>query len=134
MQKNKIKNFPRIFPYQLIHNDNLKEKSNESFERGYRAGKRDAIDFLTDIQKYDCETLTEAERDMVMDFLQENNLQFGYDVSSGGFYVLKLNSPAFSINQEEFNRKAQHILDTVVKPQVEKYEQLKNKQLFNSKL
>jgi hypothetical protein len=72
-----------------------------------------------------CETLTEAERDMVMDFLQENNLQFGYDISSGGFYVLKLNSPAFSINQEEFNRKAQHILDTVVKPQVEKYKQLK---------
>lgn len=29
----------------------------------------------------------------------------------------------FKIDQEEFNRKAQHILDTVVKPQVEKYEQ-----------
>ena len=29
------------------------------------------------------------------------------------------------IDQEEFNRKAQHILDTVVKPQVEKYEQAK---------
>ena len=39
-----------------------------------------------------------------------------------------------SIDQEEFNEKAQHILDTVVKPQVDKYEQLKNKQLFNSKL
>ena len=133
-KQNKMKNFPRIFPYQLIHDDNLKEKSNESFERGYRAGKRDAIDSLTNFQKYDYRTLTEAERDMVMDFLQEHNLQFGYDVSSGGFYVLKLNSPAFSINQEEFNRKAQHILDTVVKPQVEKYEQLKNKQLFQSKL
>jgi ABC-type transport system involved in Fe-S cluster assembly fused permease/ATPase subunit len=31
----------------------------------------------------------------------------------------------FSIDQEEFNQKAQHILDTVVKPQVEKYEQRK---------
>ena len=31
----------------------------------------------------------------------------------------------FKIDQEEFNRKAQHILDTVVKPQVEKYEQSK---------
>ena len=134
MQKNNMKNFPRIFPYQLIHDDDLKSMRNDSFERGHRAGKRDAIDSLRSIQAYDCKTLTEAERDMVMDFLQENNLQFGYDVSSGGFYVLKLNSPAFSINQEEFNRKAQHILDTVVKPQVEKYEQLKNKQLFNSKL
>jgi ABC-type transport system involved in Fe-S cluster assembly fused permease/ATPase subunit len=31
----------------------------------------------------------------------------------------------FSIDQDEFNQKAQHILDTVVKPQVEKYEQRK---------
>ena len=29
------------------------------------------------------------------------------------------------IDQEEFNRKAQHIFDTVVKPQVEQYEQSK---------
>jgi len=32
---------------------------------------------------------------------------------------------AFKIDQEEFNRKAQHILDTVVKPQVERYEKAK---------
>ena len=31
----------------------------------------------------------------------------------------------FKIDQEDFNRKAQHILDTVVKPQVEKYEKSK---------
>ena len=31
------------------------------------------------------------------------------------------------IDQEEFNRKAQHILDTVVKPQVERYERLRQK-------
>ena len=31
------------------------------------------------------------------------------------------------IDQEDFNRKAQHILDTVVKPQVEKYEKAKAK-------
>jgi hypothetical protein len=31
----------------------------------------------------------------------------------------------FKIDQEDFERKAQHILDTVVKPQVEKYEQAK---------
>ena len=29
------------------------------------------------------------------------------------------------IDHEEFNRKAQHIIDTVVKPQVEKYERVK---------
>jgi len=29
------------------------------------------------------------------------------------------------IDQEEFNRKAQHIIDTVVKPQVEHYEKAK---------
>lgn len=121
-----MKNFPRIFPYQLIHNDDLKSMRNGSFERGYRAGKRDAIDSLTDIQNYNCKTLTETEQTMVMNFLQEHDLQFGYDVSSGGFYVLKLNQPnTLKFNQEEFNQKAQHILDTVVKPQVEKYEQRK---------
>jgi hypothetical protein len=31
------------------------------------------------------------------------------------------------IDQEDFNRKAQHILDTVVKPQVKKYEKAKGK-------
>ena len=31
------------------------------------------------------------------------------------------------IDREEFDRKAQHILDTVVKPQVEKYEKAKAK-------
>ena len=125
--KSKMKNFPRIFPYQLIHDDDLKEKSNDSFERGYRAGKRDAIESLRGIQAYDCSTLTEDEKEMVMNFLIENNLQFGYDVSSGGFYILKLNQPnTLKIDQEEFNRKAQHILETVVKPQVERYEKAKS--------
>ena len=31
----------------------------------------------------------------------------------------------FTIDQDEFNQKAQHILDTVVIPQVDKYEQRK---------
>ena len=31
----------------------------------------------------------------------------------------------FKIDQEDFNRKAQHILDTVVKPQVKRYEESK---------
>ena len=37
------------------------------------------------------------------------------------------------IDQEEFNRKAQHILDTVVKPQVEKYEKSKAKGTLKNK-
>jgi len=35
----------------------------------------------------------------------------------------------FKIDQEEFNRKAQHILDTVVRPQVERYEQSKRNEM-----
>ena len=54
-KQNKMKNFPRIFPYQLIHNDDLKDMRNGSFERGYRAGKRDAIDSLTNFKN----TITE---------------------------------------------------------------------------
>lgn len=121
-----MKNFPRIFPYQLVHDDDLREKSNDSFERGYRAGKRDAIESLRSIQAYDCSTLTEDEHTMVMRFLIENNLEFGYNVDAGGFYVTKKHKPnTLKFNQEEFNKKAQHILDTVVKPQVKKYEQRK---------
>jgi hypothetical protein len=84
-----MKNFPRIFPYQLIHDDDLRDMRNESFERGYRAGKRDAIESLRNVQAYDCNTLTEDERTMIMDFLIEHNLEFGYNVDAGGFYVLK---------------------------------------------
>lgn len=34
---------------------------------------------------------------------------------------------SFRIDPKEFNQKAQHIVDTVVKPQVDKYEQLKKR-------
>lgn len=84
-----MKKHCRIFPYQLIHDDVLKDMRNESFERGYKTAKRESIEFLTDKQKYDCKTLTEVEQETVMRFLEYNNLQFGYDVSTGGFYVLK---------------------------------------------
>lgn len=121
-----MKNFPRIFPYQLIHNDDLKSMRNGSFERGYRAGKRDAIESLRSVQAYDCSTLTEEEREMVMSFLVENNLEFGYNVDAGGFYIIKKYKPnTLKIDLEDFNRKAQHILETVVKPQVERYEKAK---------
>jgi membrane-associated HD superfamily phosphohydrolase len=39
---------------------------------------------------------------------------------------------AMKIDQEEFNRKAQHIIETVVKPQVAKYEQAKAKEMKKS--
>jgi hypothetical protein len=124
-----MKNFPRIFPYQLIHDDDLREKSNESFERGYRTGKRDAIESLRNIQAYDCKTLTEDEHTMVMRFLIENNLEFGFNVDAGGFYVIKKHKPnTLKFNQDEFNEKAQHILDTVVIPQVERYEKAKEEE------
>jgi hypothetical protein len=123
-----MKRYPRIFPYQFVHDDDLKEKRNESFERGYRVGKRDAIESLRSVQAYDCDTLTESEKEMVMSFLVEHNLEFGYNVDAGGFYVIKKHKPnTFRIDQEEFKRKAQHILDTVVRPQVERYEKAKTK-------
>ena len=81
--------YTRIFPYQFVHDDDLKEKSNDSFERGYRAGKRDAIDSLRNVQAYDCNALTEVEQEMVMNFLIKHNLEFGYNVDAKGFYVLK---------------------------------------------
>lgn len=37
----------------------------------------------------------------------------------------RMNQTEMNIDQEDFNRKAQHILDTEVKPQVEKYERAK---------
>ena len=84
-----MKKHYRIFPYQFIHDDVLKDMRNESFERGYQTAKRDSIEFLTDKQKLDCRSLTGDEWEMVIKFLEKYNLQFGYDVSSGGFYVLK---------------------------------------------
>ena len=38
--------------------------------------------------------LTPKEKEMVMSFLIENNLEFGYNVASGGFYVLKKLTPS----------------------------------------
>jgi len=72
-----------------ISNNTAKSMRLESFERGYRAGSREAIDVLRDVQKYDCKNLNEWERAIVMQFLEQNNLEFGYDFESGGFYILK---------------------------------------------
>ena len=84
-----MKKHCRIFPYQLIHDDVLRDMKLDSFERGFLLAKRESIEFLTDKQKYDCKPLTGDEWEIVMEFLEEHNLQFGYDVSNGGFYILK---------------------------------------------
>jgi hypothetical protein len=62
---------------------------NEVFERGEKYGRKTAIDDLRDAQKYNCTNLTEEEKDTVMKYIIDNNLEFGYNVDAGGFYILK---------------------------------------------
>jgi hypothetical protein len=61
---------------------------NEVFDRGVNCGIKMAIDELRDAQKYNCIHLTEEEKDEVMKYLVDNNLEFGYNVESG-FYIVK---------------------------------------------
>lgn len=76
----------RIYTYNQI-----RIIKNEVFERGEKHGIKIAIDNLRDAQKYDCINLTEKEKTKVMSFLIENNLEFGYSLEHGGFYILKKN-------------------------------------------
>jgi len=62
---------------------------NESFERGEKYGRETAIDDLRDTQKYDCINLSEEEKATVMQYLIDNNLEFGYNAIAGGFYIMK---------------------------------------------
>ena len=64
-------------------------KKDSSYSTGLEVGKSIAIHELRDVQNYQCINLTQTEKQKVMEFLIENNLEFGYDVESGGFYVLK---------------------------------------------
>ena len=80
-------NFLDNLPY--ISNNKAKQMRLDSFERGFRVGKEEALDALRDIQKYECINLNNFEKQIVIKFLQENNLEFGYDVENGGFYILK---------------------------------------------
>jgi hypothetical protein len=61
---------------------------NEAFDRGEAVGIKMAIDELRDAQRYNCINLTEAEKDSVMKYLVDNNLEFGYNVDEG-FYIVK---------------------------------------------
>jgi hypothetical protein len=67
----------------------IKSIRDSNYSAGLIVGTQTAIDELRDIQKYDCINLTQEEKQKVMEFLIENNLEFGYDFESGGFYVLK---------------------------------------------
>lgn len=69
--------------------DELRRMRNEAFERGENCGVKMAIDELRDAQKYDCINLTEKEKAEVMKYLIDNNLEFGYNVIEGGFYIMK---------------------------------------------
>jgi hypothetical protein len=62
---------------------------NEAFERGEKYGRETAIDDLRDAQKYNCTNLSEEEKSTVLKYLVDNNLEFGYNVMEGGFYILK---------------------------------------------
>ena len=67
----------------------IRRMKNEAFERGEKYGRKTAIDDLRDAQKYNCTNLTEEEKDTVMKYIIDNNLEFGYNVIEGGFYILK---------------------------------------------
>ena len=61
---------------------------NEAFDRGEKLGRETAIDDLRDAQRYNCINLTQEEKDEVMKYLVDNNLEFGYNVDEG-FYIVK---------------------------------------------
>lgn len=69
--------------------DYIKSIRDNNYSAGLKVGTQTAIGELRDIQKYECINLTPEEKETVMSFLIENNLEFGYDVQSGGFYILK---------------------------------------------
>jgi hypothetical protein len=66
-----------------------KEEKAASFNRGYRAGVEEGFEIANEKKRYDCRNLTEQEKEEVMQYLINNNLEFGYNVENGGFYVLK---------------------------------------------
>ena len=67
----------------------IRRMKNEAFERGEKYGRETAIDDLRDAQKYNCTNLSEEEKSTVLKYLVDNNLEFGYNVMEGGFYILK---------------------------------------------
>ena len=69
--------------------DYIKTVRDSNYSAGVKVGTQTAIDELRDVQKYECINLTSEEKEKVMSFLIENDLEFGYNVDAGGFYVVK---------------------------------------------
>ena len=69
--------------------DYIKSIRDNNYSAGLKVGTQTAIDELRNIQNYECINLTPEEKEKVMSFLINNNLEFGYSLEHGGFYVLK---------------------------------------------
>lgn len=82
-------------PLQFLNNlpSISRNKCNEltisAFERGYVLGREEAIYSLRDRQQYDCIFLNDFEKAIVMNFLEEYNLEFGYNLEENGFYIVR---------------------------------------------
>jgi uncharacterized FlaG/YvyC family protein len=77
-----------MFNISLYTTNEIWRIKNESFERGEKHGREMAIEELRNAQRYNCVNLTQEEKDEVMKYLVDNNLEFGYNVESG-FYIVK---------------------------------------------
>ena len=77
-----------MFNISLYTTNEIWRIKNESFERGEKHGREMAIEELRNAQRYNCVNLTQEEKDEVMKYLVDNNLEFGFNVESG-FYIVK---------------------------------------------
>jgi len=78
-----------MFNLSLYTTNEIWRIKNESFERGEKHGREMAVEELRNAQRYNCVNLTQEEKDEVMKYLVDNNLEFGYNVDAGGFYIVK---------------------------------------------
>lgn len=77
-----------MFNISLYTTNEIWRIKNESFERGEKHGREMAVEELRNAQRYNCVNLTQEEKDEVMKYLVDNNLEFGFNVESG-FYIVK---------------------------------------------
>ena len=77
-----------MFNISLYTTNEIGRIKNESCERGEKHGREMAVEELRNAQRYNCVNLTQEEKDEVMKYLVDNNLEFGYNVESG-FYIVK---------------------------------------------
>jgi hypothetical protein len=77
-----------MFNISLYTTNEIWRIKNESFERGEKHGREMAIEELRNAQRYNYVNLTQEEKDEVMKYLVDNNLEFGYNIESG-FYIVK---------------------------------------------